>query len=91
MRLPLVFGRVGRRRIVLVVAGVALAQSDPAVGSWKLNTAKSKYDPGPMPKSNHDPRSQRSQARHVVARAKMRRETDGDRLHGRPMTARTRR
>ena len=28
------------------------AQTDPAVGTWKLNPAKSKYDPGPVPKSN---------------------------------------
>jgi hypothetical protein len=27
------------------------AQSNPLVGTWELNTAKSKYDPGPMPKS----------------------------------------
>ena len=27
------------------------AQSDPAVGSWKLNVAKSKYAPGPAPKT----------------------------------------
>ena len=33
-------------------AGVALAQSDPSVGTWKLNLTKSKYSPGPLPKSN---------------------------------------
>jgi hypothetical protein len=38
--------------MVLAFAGIAFAQSDPAVGTWKLNTARSKYDPGPMPKSN---------------------------------------
>jgi hypothetical protein len=38
--------------MVLAFAGIALAQTDPAVGTWKLNTAKSKYDPGPVPKSN---------------------------------------
>jgi hypothetical protein len=40
---------------MLVLAAVAcapaLAQSDPAVGTWKLNVEKSKYDPGPAPKS----------------------------------------
>jgi hypothetical protein len=38
---------------VLAVVGysAAQAQNDPLVGTWKLNTAKSKYDPGPMPKS----------------------------------------
>src|SRR5207247_9488199 len=37
---------------VLSFARVALAQSDPAVGTWKLNLSKSKYTPGPLPKSN---------------------------------------
>ena len=38
---------------VLAVVGAvaAQAQSNPIVGTWKLNTAKSKYNPGPMPKS----------------------------------------
>jgi hypothetical protein len=30
---------------------VGHAQSDPVIGSWKLNLMKSKYDPGPAPKS----------------------------------------
>lgn len=34
----------------LVLAGSLLA-ADPAVGTWKLNVAKSKYSPGPPPKS----------------------------------------
>ena len=42
--------------LVLLGAAVMTAQTsgqtDPAVGTWKLNTAKSKYDPGPVPKSN---------------------------------------
>jgi hypothetical protein len=29
----------------------AFAQADPAVGSWKLNVGKSRYSPGPAPKS----------------------------------------
>jgi hypothetical protein len=33
------------------LVGAALAQSDPQVGVWKLNLAKSKYSPGPAPKS----------------------------------------
>jgi hypothetical protein len=38
--------------VLAVVGAVAVqAQSDPIVGTWKLNTAKSKYNPGPMPKS----------------------------------------
>jgi hypothetical protein len=38
---------------VLAVVGAvaAQAQSNPIVGTWKLNTAKSKYNPGPMPKN----------------------------------------
>ena len=29
-----------------------LAQSNPEIGTWKLNLAKSKYSPGPPPRSN---------------------------------------
>ena len=48
------------RSLVLSVACLGLstffctqtfAQSDPHVGVWKLNVAKSKYTPGPVPKS----------------------------------------
>lgn len=34
-----------------VLIGAAFAQSDPQVGVWKLNVAKSTYSPGPAPKS----------------------------------------
>ena len=34
-----------------LVVSPALAQGDPQVGVWKLNVAKSKYNPGPAPKS----------------------------------------
>ena len=37
--------------LTLTAAGPALAQGNPFVGTWKLNVAKSKYDPGPAPKS----------------------------------------
>ncbi len=39
--------------IVLAVAAVELAAqgADPLVGTWELNVAKSKYTPGPAPKS----------------------------------------
>jgi hypothetical protein len=30
---------------------IGFAQSDPFVGTWQLNLAKSKYSPGPPPKS----------------------------------------
>ena len=36
----------------VLFVGSAFAQSDPAVGTWKLNVAKSRYSPGPAPKSN---------------------------------------
>jgi hypothetical protein len=38
--------------ILAVVGSCALrAQNNPLVGTWKLNVTKSKYDPGPAPKS----------------------------------------
>src|SRR5437870_2971800 len=54
------------RRTTLTLTGVALLglalgalpqlasgqQSDPRIGTWKLNLAKSKYSPGPPPRSN---------------------------------------
>jgi hypothetical protein len=36
----------------MLFVGSAIAQSDPAAGTWKLNPAKSRYTPGPAPKSN---------------------------------------
>src|SRR5262245_7205833 len=68
MRLAL--GRIGTSVVVavLAVAGVALAQTDPAVGSWKLNTAKSKYDPGPTPRSNMITITAAANGLHIVAK-----------------------
>ncbi len=52
--------RLTIRSLVLSVAwlglsslliGAAFAQSDPQVGVWRLNVAKSKYSPGSAPKS----------------------------------------
>jgi len=38
--------------VILLGAGsVLLAQSSPFVGTWQLNLAKSKYNPGPPPQS----------------------------------------
>src|SRR6202022_779924 len=37
--------------LILTTAGLASAQSDPFVGTWKLDVAKSKFDPGPAPQS----------------------------------------
>ena len=47
------------RMVVLVVAALVAApfalsgaaQADPFAGTWTLNVAKSKYDPGPVAKS----------------------------------------
>lgn len=36
---------------VLAVDGLHAQATDPALGTWKLNVAKSKYEPGPAPKS----------------------------------------
>ena len=37
--------------VAFVVPQAGAAQSDPMVGTWKLNVAKSKYNPGPGPRS----------------------------------------
>lgn len=37
--------------LALFVPSVLLAQSDAFIGTWKLNTAKSKFNPGPAPQS----------------------------------------
>jgi hypothetical protein len=37
--------------LAMVGSAPLLAQSNPIVGTWKLNLTKSKYDPGPAPKS----------------------------------------
>ena len=43
------------RRLMLVVwffsVALAMRAADPVVGTWHLNLAKSRYDPGPPPKS----------------------------------------
>jgi hypothetical protein len=37
--------------LALAASGVVLAESDAHMGTWKLNVAKSKFDPGPPTKS----------------------------------------
>jgi hypothetical protein len=37
--------------LVAALASVASAQSDPRVGTWKINLEKSKFVPGPAPKA----------------------------------------
>jgi len=46
-------GIVGTLAVVLGVnvTNVSAQASDPRVGTWKLNVAKSKYNPGPAPQS----------------------------------------
>jgi hypothetical protein len=52
MRQTYLFSVVVAVALVVVLGGTALAQSrDPSVGTWKLNVAKSKYEPGPAPMS----------------------------------------
>jgi len=36
---------------ISLLAGTVHAQEDPRLGTWALNVAKSKYDPGPAPAS----------------------------------------
>jgi hypothetical protein len=36
----------------IVTGGLRAQAQDPWVGTWKLNVAKSKFSPGPAPKSN---------------------------------------
>src|SRR5580704_9901329 len=37
--------------LAVVGSSAVQAQSNPLVGTWKLNVEKSKYEPGPTPKS----------------------------------------
>jgi hypothetical protein len=38
--------------LAVTLAGRAIAQADPNLGTWKLNLAKSRYNPGPPPVSD---------------------------------------
>jgi hypothetical protein len=40
--------------VVTALPQIAFAQTDPFLGTWQLNLAKSKYSPGPAPKSLTD-------------------------------------
>src|SRR5215470_17760684 len=57
MRILKTFIGVGGVVAVLAVCLVVMSplsgftQTDPFIGTWKLNLAKSKYSPGPSPKS----------------------------------------
>jgi hypothetical protein len=44
--------RLGMLLFLALMVSVGLwAQNDPLIGTWKMNVAKSKYSPGPAPKS----------------------------------------
>jgi hypothetical protein len=45
------FAVVVAAALVVALGGTALAQGNFGPGTWKLNLAKSKFDPGPAPKS----------------------------------------
>ena len=48
-RLPAI--ALGTLLAALGVAQLAAQADDPVVGTWELNVGKSKFDPGPAPKS----------------------------------------
>jgi hypothetical protein len=37
--------------ITVLAAGPLMAQTNPFIGTWKLNVAKAKFEPGPAPQS----------------------------------------
>jgi len=61
-------GSVVVAALVLAVSWTASAQSDPAVGTWKLNVGRSKYVPGPAPQSNMITITAAGNGIHVVAK-----------------------
>ena len=59
---------LGGLSLVIGSTRAVSAQSDPAIGTWKLNVAKSKYVPGPVPKSNVITITAAASGLHVVAK-----------------------
>ena len=53
---------------LVVGSGSVSAQTDPATGTWKINLAKSKYVPGPAPKSNVITITATASSYHVTAK-----------------------
>ncbi len=68
---PIVFGLA----VVLVGSG-AVQAADNWLGTWKLNVAKSKYSPGPAPKSNT--------SKYEASEGGMKGVTDGVDAEGKP-------
>jgi hypothetical protein len=59
---------LGGLSLVIGSTRAVSAQSDPAIGTWKLNVAKSKYVPGPAPKNNVITITAAASGYHVVAK-----------------------
>ena len=55
--------------VLVALAATVGAQADPMLGTWKLNVAKSKFSPGPAPKSLTIVISGTEQARKLVVDA----------------------
>jgi hypothetical protein len=53
--------------LALMVSLGLWAQNDPVIGTWKMNVAKSKYSPGPAPKSGTTKISAVPGGIHIVA------------------------
>lgn len=51
MKRGLEFVAVAVVGLAVLVPGVLLAQSNPLIGIWKLNIARSRFSPGPAPRS----------------------------------------
>ena len=58
---------VGIAVLAFAAVGSAGAQSDPRIGTWKLNLEKSIYSPGPPPRS--ETRTYKAQGSDIVASA----------------------
>ena len=52
--------------VLVAFSATVAAQTDPMLGTWKLNLAKSKYSPGPAPKSQTLVISGTDQARKLI-------------------------
>ena len=51
IRYAIRLGIVAVTVLAIDIASLSAQDKDPRVGTWKLNVAKSKYDPGPAPQS----------------------------------------